>query len=898
MIDKVALQSREWYGTTPEDAVALLQSDIKDGLSETECKSRLERYGYNALQETPPRSILSMFVDQINEPLILILVAAALISVFVGEWEDAIVILLIVALNAVLGVVQENRAEKAMEALKQLSKPVAKVVRNGQLIQVPSNEVVPGDIVLLEAGDFIPADVRLLESASLKVDESALTGESVAVEKHADTLLTDVQKPALGDQHNMGFMGTVVTYGRGRGLVVRTGMQTEIGNIAGLIQGASQESTPLQKHLGQLGKILGLVALVLVVIVFITGILRGEAAFDMFMTAISLAVAAVPEGLPAIVTIVLALGVQRMSRQNAIIRRLPAVETLGAATVICSDKTGTLTKNEMTVVSIYADDTTSAYNSSGLKENTPGQQLLLQAGMLACDAVIEKSDGRLLVIGDPTEGALVAAAEYAGFDQIATNKVMPRVAELPFDSARKLMTTIHTVPEGTHAIFHTPYVAFTKGAPDVLSQRCVSIYAHGEIRPLDEAVRTRLNTVNAEYAGHGLRVLAVAYRLWDTIPERLDSAYVEQDLTFLGFFAMQDPPRPEAKDAVQKCLQAGIRPVMITGDHPDTAIAIAKELGIWQSGDKTLIGAQLEEMSDKALQDVVEDVSVYARVSPEHKLRIVNALKSHNHVVAMTGDGVNDAPALKRADIGAAMGITGTDVAKEAADMVLTDDNFATIVTAVGAGRAIFANIRKVVHYLLSCNIGEIFAIFAAIAFGLGRPLTAIQILWLNLVTDGLPALALGIDPPEKDVMKHKPRNPNESVLGDGLGITLLWQGMLLGGLTLLGFWHTLSIGRPMEEARTVAFLILSLSQIVHSLNTRSRRTSIFRLGITSNSALLGAMAASALLQLIVVVVPFFQPIFNTVSLPLDDWLWVVGLSLSPILLSELVKLFSRKRAA
>jgi Ca2+-transporting ATPase len=898
MIEKDALESHQWYSTPTEEAISLLQSDMKHGLSETESKARLESYGQNALKEAPHRTALSMFVDQINEPLILMLMAAAVISIIVGEWEDAIVILLIVALNAILGVVQENRAEKAMDALKQLSKPVAKVVRDGHTMQVPSNEVVPGDIVLLEAGDFIPADVRLLEQAALRVDESALTGESIAVEKYVDALSSTTQKPALGDQHNMGFMGTVVTYGRGRGLVVRTGMQTEIGNIASLIQEAPQESTPLQKHLGQLGKILGVVAIVLVVIVFVTGVLRGEAAFDMFMTAISLAVAAVPEGLPAIVTIVLALGVQRMSKQNAIIRRLPAVETLGAATVICSDKTGTLTKNEMTVVSVYADDTTSAYTPSGPEKSTPAMPLLLQAGLLASDATIEEQNGRLRVIGDPTEGALVAAAKYGGFAQVQTNEIMPRVAELPFDSSRKLMTTIHRVPLGAVPNLSTPYVAFTKGAPDVLSQRCVNICEHDEVRPLDEELRTRLNRVNAEYASKGLRVLAVAYRLWDVVPEQVDSTHVEDGLTFLGFYAMQDPARPEAKSAVQECLQAGIRPVMITGDHPDTAIAIAKELGIWQEGDQTLIGAQLEEMSDNDLQKVVEDVSVYARVSPEHKLRIVDALKSHNHVVAMTGDGVNDAPALKRADIGAAMGITGTDVAKEAADMVLTDDNFATIVSAVRAGRSIFSNIRKVVHYLLSCNIGEIVAIFAAIALGLGRPLTAIQILWLNLVTDGLPALALGVDPPEKDVMRHKPRNPKANVLGDGLGIALFWQGLLLGGLTLLGYWHTLSIGRPMEEARTVAFLILSLSQIVHSLNTRSRATSIFKLGIASNRALVGAMVVSALLQLVVVVAPFFQPIFDTVSLPIDDWLWVTGLSLTPLLISEVVKLLSRKQTA
>ncbi|MGI6065692.1 MAG: cation-translocating P-type ATPase, partial [Bacillota bacterium] len=747
-------EKREWHSLKIEEAAQQLNTDLNRGLDRGEAESRLKTHGPNTLKEAPPRSLFSMFIGQLKEVLVLILIGAAIVSGALGEWADAIVILVIVLLNALLGVFQESKAEQALKALKEMTKNMVKVLREGQVTQADAVSLVPGDIVLLDAGDSVPADGRLIEAASLRVNEAALTGESVPAEKNLN--LIEGSDVPVGDKNNMVFMGTIVTAGRGKALITQTGMKTEIGRIAGMLQEESPELTPLQRQLASFGKILGLAAGVIVVVVFLAGLLRGEDLGEMFMTAIALAVAAIPEGLPSVVTIVLALGVTRMSKRNAIIRKLPAVETLGVATYICSDKTGTLTKNEMTVTALYVNEELIQVSGTGYRPegefskggetlnpvNDRNQQLLLLGGLLNSDARLETSGDSHKITGDPTEGALVVAAAKAGFDRGDMEKKYPRRAEIPFDSDRKMMTTFHQMNEGIYS--------FTKGAPDVVLSRSKEFAALKETKLLTEESRTALLKVNSHLASQGQRVLALAMRKWEKIPENPTPDTVEENLTFLGFFAMQDPPRAEAKEAVAVNRQAGIKTVMITGDHQDTALAIAKELDIWREGDGIFTGTQLEKMSEEELKKEVTRTTVYARVSPEHKLRIIAALKAHNHVVAMTGDGVNDAPALKRADIGAAMGITGTEVAKEASDMVLMDDNFATIVNAVQEGRTIYSNIRKSIQYLLSCNTGEIVAIFSAIILGLGSPLTPIQILWLNLITDGPPALALGLEPAEK----------------------------------------------------------------------------------------------------------------------------------------------------
>ena len=892
-------QKRAWHTMTVDDTLSVLQTNEKTGLSSSEVRERLKAYGPNELTETPPRSLWSMFIGQLKETLVLMLIAAAIISGILGEWTDAAVILLIVFFNAALGVLHERRAENAMRALKELSQPLAKVIRDGTVSEIPGGELVPGDVVLLEVGDFVPADLRLIETAALRTDESALTGESIPVEKSADmepSKALDEHTP-LGEQRTLAFKGTAVTYGRGRGIVIRTGMDTEIGRIAQLIQEAPESATPLQERLDRLGKTLGLVAIAIVAVVFVAGIRRGENALEMLMTSVSLAVAAVPEGLAAIVTIVLALGMQQMSRQRAIIRRLPAVETLGATTIICSDKTGTLTKNEMTVVAGYVNDQRFQLSGDRFSELPDGIESLLVASALANDARLEPEDnGQMRVIGDPTEGALIMAAARVGLDPRRLSTDFPRLNEIPFDSERKLMTTFHG--HGGNGLMPTSaeFFTLTKGAPDVLISRCDKILYNRSVAALDDDIRQRIMQANTSFAQEGLRVLAVAFRSWDSSPEKMDSQSVEQGLTFLGLVALQDPPRDEVREAVRQCFSAGIHPVMITGDHKDTAVAIAKEIGIWQAQNRVLTGSELEAMSDDQLEDIAEQVSVYARVSPEHKLRIVNAYKKHGHVVAMTGDGVNDAPALKRADIGVAMGITGTDAAKEAADMVLTDDNFATIVAAMATGRTVFANIQKVIHYLLSCNIGEIAAIFFSIVFGLGRPLTAIQILWMNLVTDGAPALALGVEPAENDVMRQPPRPKDEGLLSKGLGWTILWQGLMLSALTLFAFSHTLRRGGALEEARTIAFLTLSLAQIAHAINARSRTKSLFQLGFFSNRSLIGALALSLTLQMMVVLLPPLRSVFNTVPLSSSAWVLVVTLSMIPLIIGESVKLIGSRR--
>lgn len=894
------MEDKKWYYLDVQKACIELGTSAEQGLSAVEAAGRLNTYGPNALQKKPPRSLFSMFIGQMKEILVLILVAAAIISGLLGEWEDAVVILIIVILNAVIGIIQENKAENALKALKEMTKPSTKVVRDGKVIQINAELLVPGDLILLDAGDSVPADLRLIESASLRVNESALTGESVPVEKDPAAIIAD--QVSIGDRKNMLFMGATVTAGRARAVVVETGMKTELGRIAELIDEAEVEPTPLQQRLGKLGKVLGIAAGIIVLIVFGLGLWRGENLLEMFMVAISLAVAAVPEGLPAVVTIVLALGVTRMSRQRAIIRKLPAVETLGTATVICSDKTGTLTKNEMTVTSVYTDGrlyqiTGTGYAPEGAFLDQDGSEISPQAGgslhlalaggLLNSDAQLEETEKGYRIIGDPTEGALVVAAAKAGLTREASRQTSPRVAEIPFDSDRKMMTTFHRMAGS--------FCSFTKGAPDVVLQHCTHLLQLGESIVFNEESRKKLLEINSRFASQGQRVLALASRRWQEVPWDLSPGNAERELTFVGFFAMQDPPRPEAKEAVARCHRAGIRTIMITGDHRDTAAAIAGDLGILQPGDNSLSGDQLEQMSREQLNEVVNHVTVFARVSPEHKLRIVEALKHHGHVVAMTGDGVNDAPALKRADIGAAMGITGTEVAKEASDIVLQDDNFATIVQAVEEGRTIYSNIRGSIQYLLSCNTGEIAAIFSSLLLGLGSPLSPIQILWLNLVTDGPPALALGLEPAQKGIMNRPPRDPKEGVFSGGMGAMILWQGLMIGFLSLAAYWFALSWGRTLPEAHTMAFVTMAMSQLVHSFNVRSMEQSLFTLGLGSNRSLLYAFALSAAATFVVILMPFLRNVFDTAMLRPSDWAFTLGLSLLPLLLVELTKIRLRR---
>lgn len=894
------MQGKKWYSRDIQQISEELKLDLSQGLSDQETVMRQKDYGPNALKEAPPRSLASKFIDQLKEVLVLILIGAAFISGILGEWEDTIVILIIVVLNAALGVFQEHKAEEALKALKNMTKAFVKVRRNGRVMQTEVENLVPGDVILLDAGDSVPADARLIEAASLRINEAALTGESVPAEKELGTLAAlDIP---LGDQKNMVFMGTTVTGGRGQAVVTSTGMGTELGRIAQMLQETPPDPTPLQRQLTKLGKILGIAAGVIVVVVFLTGLLRGEAILEMLMTAIALAVAAIPEGLPSVVTIVLALGVTRMSHRRAIIRKLPAVETLGVATYICTDKTGTLTKNEMTVTGLYVNDsyyklTGGGYQPEGefydsknnkvIPQKEKGMELMLLGGSLNSDARLEAGEKGCKVIGDPTEGALIVAAMKAGLIKEAVEKKYTRVEEIPFDSARKMMTTFHRI-EGE-------IISFTKGAPDILLNRCQEVFANDKIEALSPQKHHALADVNSRLASEGQRVLALAMRKWKELPENPSPENTETDLTFIGFFAIQDPPRDEAKEAVAVSRSAGIKTVMITGDHQDTALAIAKELDIWREGDRIFTGLELEEMSKEKLMENVHATTVYARVSPEHKLRIVEALKEKGEVVAMTGDGVNDAPALKRADIGAAMGITGTEVAKEASDMVLMDDNFATIISAVEEGRTIYNNIRKSIQYLLSCNTGEIVAIFSSILLGLGSPLTPIQILWLNLVTDGPPALALGLEPPEQGVMKKQPRRQSEGVFAGGVGRDIFILGAVIGLLSLGGYWIALKLGRSLEEAHTMAFVTMALSQLVHSFNVRSLDQSLFKIGLTSNRSLLLAFVFSVAMQLIVIFVPFLREVFETALLSSVDWIIVIGLSLIPLIVAEISKLIYSK---
>ena len=849
----------------------MLTPDIKTGLTCAQVEEQRAKFGENRLKEKKKKTNLQRFLEQFRDVMILILIGAAIISFIVAcvegepkEFFEPALILVIVIVNAIMGMLQESKAEKALDALKNLSAPHARVIREGQEQVIDAAELVPGDVIKLEAGDFVPADAKLVRSVSLKCEESALTGESVPAEKDADALVAE--DAPLGDRHNMVFSGCGVTYGTATALVTATGMNTEMGKIANMLESSEETQTPLQQKLATLGKYLGIVAIVACLVIFVVGLLDGMAVMEIFMVAVSLAVSAIPEGLPAIVTIVLSIGVQRMVKKNAIIRRLPAVETLGGASVICSDKTGTLTQNRMTLVKAYTDG--GALEEIG--QNSAPVLQLLRYGALCCDgSVVVREDGTVQHIGDPTETSIVFAAEKQGMPKAKLNEENPRLAEIPFDSDRKLMTTVNRV-DGK-------LIAITKGAFDVLAQRCV----RGDI----EAARR----VNDEMSEQALRVLAVAWRELEEVPQNPTSETLEKDLTFMGLVGMIDPPRPEAKQAVAVCRKAGIKPVMITGDHVVTASAIAREIGILQPGDEAVTGTQLDKMSDAELDQRVRNISVYARVSPENKIRIVKAWQRQGEVVSMTGDGVNDAPALKAADIGCAMGITGTDVAKGAADMTLTDDNFATIVDAVREGRGIYANIKKVVGFLLGTNIGEILTVFFAMILWRESPFLSMQLLWINLVTDSLPAIALGMEAVEKDVMEQKPRPKNEGLFAHGYGVRIGLQGCMFAILSLLAYQIGKNLYGAVEGGQTLAFMVLALSQVVQAFNMRSFH-SIFRIGVFTNRKLNGAALVSLALMALVLFIPPVAGAFGLVALSPVLYLIGIGLSLAPLIVMEIAK--------
>ena len=859
------------HNQTKEELLSALNTSEAAGLSSDRAKELLAEVGENRLREKKKKGIVRRFFDQFKDVMILILLAAAAVSFTIAcieknpkEFFEPALILLIVVLNAVMGVMQESKAEKALEALKGMSAPHARVIRDGKVQVIDAAALVPGDIIHLEAGDFVPADARLLVSAGLKSEESALTGESVPSEKDA-SVIVKADAP-LGDRTNMVFSGCSITYGTATAVVVATGMQTEMGKIAGLLEGEAETQTPLQQKLAQLGKYLGILALAACGVIFVVGLLNDIPALEIFMTAISLAVSAIPEGMPAIVTIVLSIGVQRMVKKNALIRRLPAVETLGSASVICSDKTGTLTQNRMTLTKAYVEGGALELISS---ENSEAVRRLLTYGTLCSDGTVVVEGDEVRHIGDPTETAIVYASYKNGAAKEALDGKYPRLGAIPFDSDRKLMTTIHEI-DGKLTVI-------VKGAFDMMAERCVS----GD---LEKARR-----ITEQMSADALRVLAIAYKEIDAMPEALTSEAVEKDLCFLGLVGMIDPPRPEAKEAVAICRRAGIKPVMITGDHVVTATAIAKELGIYLEGDQAITGAQLDTMDDAALDAAVENISVYARVSPENKIRIVKAWQRKGQVVSMTGDGVNDAPALKAADIGCAMGITGTDVAKGAADMTLTDDNFATIVDAVREGRGIYANIRKVVGFLLGTNIGEVITVFVAMLLWHKTPLLSMQLLWINLVTDSLPAIALGMEAVEKDVMSRRPKPKDEGIFAHGLGIRVVWQGCMFALLTLIGFVLGEKVMGTLEGGQTMAFMVLALCQVVQAFNMRSEH-SLFKIGPFTNRNLNLAALASTLLVALVVFTPA-RVAFGLVVL--KPWLYFValGLILLPLLVMEIYKL-------
>ena len=864
-----------WHSIELKEIQRKLKTNIYEGLSEEEAKKRKEKYGENKLQEQKKDSVLKRFIKQFNDFMIIILIIAAIISAVVAKMQgsndyiDSVIIIAIVVLNSIMGVIQEAKAEKSLEALKKMSAPVTKVKRNGKVTIIKGNDVVPGDIVILEAGNYVPADCRLINSYNLKIEESSLTGETIPVLKEANVMLSE--NASLGDMINMAFATTIVVNGHAEAIVTETGMNTNVGKIAKMIITDEAPETPIQRKLGEVGKTLGIGCLIICAFIFIIGLIKKIEPVEMFMTSVGLAVAAIPEGLPAIVTIMLSIGVTKMAKKNSIIRKLPAVETLGSSSVICSDKTGTLTQNKMQVTKIM-DTKGESLNSMA--------DFILQLGTMCTDVEINVENNIKEASGEATEVAIANCALLHNQDKNELYKRMQRVNEISFDSDRKMMTTIHKVSG--------KYRVITKGAPDVLLKRCTKCYENGMIINFDNNKIKKIEDYNNSMADNALRVIAIAYKDYDMLPNQIDSNTIENNLVFVGLVGMIDPPREGVKDAVAICKRAGIKTVMITGDHIATAKAIAKELGILKGSDIAITGAELDKISQKELEKNIMNYSVFARVTPEHKVRIVKAFRSTKAVVAMTGDGVNDAPALKSADIGIAMGKNGTDVAKNASDMILTDDNFVTIVEAVKQGRNIFENIKKAVHFLIATNIGEIVTIFMGLLMGIKSPLLAIQLLWVNLVTDSLPAIALGLEPPEKDIMSKKPRDSKKSIFADGLWNKIFIEGIMLGMLTLISF----SIGNSIygiEVGRTMAFVSLGLLELIHSFNIKSDE-SIFKVGIFENKYLIGAFIIGSLLQILVVIIPTFAQIFKLVPLNMTQWIYTVAISIAPVIIMEMQK--------
>ncbi len=881
-----------WFTKTNEEVLKELNVDISTGLSEEEALSRLEKNGPNKLNEEKKKSVLKMFLHHLNDWLIYVLFAAVIITVLLSEYIDAVIILAVIIINAALGVLQEVKAGKAIEALQKMSSPKTLVRRGGQVKEIESDKIVVGDVVVLETGRFVGADLRLIEDANLQIEESVLTGESVASEKNAGEVITDPETP-LGDRINSAYMSTLVTYGRGVGVVVGTGMDTEIGKIADIIHQDESGKTPLEKRMDELGKMLGMIAIGVCILIFVLSWIQGRDLAEMFLTSVSLAVASIPEGLAAIVAVVLSIGVTQMSKRNAIIKRLPAVETLGSVNVVCSDKTGTLTQNKMTVVKYFTADDGIAEVQRG-KENTASESAhLLSRGMiLASDATYENGEGT----GDPTEIALLVLGDDIGLDRKKLNEETSRENEMAFDSDRKLMSTLVKRDD--------KYRVFTKGAISSLFDISTHYLINGEKVPITEEHKQQIIEQSNVMSDQALRTLGLAYK---DVEGYKESEELESELTFIGFVGMIDPPREEVKPSIELAKQAGITTVMITGDHKNTAFAIAKDLGIASNIDQAITGKELDKIAESEINERVKDYRIYARVSPEHKVKIVRALKANGNVVSMTGDGVNDAPSLNTADIGVAMGITGTDVAKGAADMILTDDNFSTIVKAIEQGRNIYNNIKKAVIFLLTCNLGEVVAMFVTLLIGWEAPLIATQLLWINLITDSLPAIALGMDPGDPDVMKEKPRPAKESFFAKGAGTQAIFGGLLIGALTIIGFWYgyyehgyaPMDANVPesvMEYARTMAFMVLVCAQLFYSLAIRSHTKSIFKIGLFSNKMLILAIVAGILLQLLVMLIPFMREAFKLQMLDSKGWIMAIALGLVPLFINEIRKLFMKKQ--
>ena len=911
--------NHDWYAIDTEEILKELNTFEEEGLSSEEAQRRLKKYGPNLLKEAPSTSFWQMLWEQFNNFVVILLIVAAVISALLGDYIEAGAIMTIVILNAALGIIQEQKAEQALEALRDLAAPEAHVIRDGHRQAIPSSELVPGDLVLLETGNFVPADLRLLEAINLQIDEAPLTGESIPVKKDAAAILEE--NLPIGDRKNTAFMGTVVSYGHGKGVVVATGMFTQIGMIAEMIQSVEQEPTPLQRRLDQLGKTLGWAALAVCALVFFVGWLRGTPPLDMFLVAVSLAIAAVPEGLPAVVTISLAIGMREMIKRHALIRRLSSVETLGSATVICSDKTGTLTQNEMTATHLWVDGTTISITGGGYTpkgefqvdgktidmNDYQGGLTALWVAALNNNASLEvtgRSNGKRTyrMVGEPTEGALIVAATKVGARSEDLQEAYPRIDEIPFDSERKRMVTIHSLrapqaddisPFDDQETKPQGYVITVKGAPDIVLGLCNSYQRMDDtVAPLDKEQRKHIEDANDAMTKNALRVLAMAYKVTPTLPEDLHGEEIEGDLTFVGLIGIKDPPRAEVPQALQVGHKAGIRTVMITGDFPNTARAIADSIGLLRRGKKILTGPKLDKLDDETLAREVIDTDVFARVTPEHKLRIVKALRSHGEVVAMTGDGINDAPSIKQADIGIAMGITGTDVAKESADMVLTDDNYVSIISAVEQGRVIYSNIRKFVYYLLSCNLAEIATIFLATLVTGVSPLTPLQLLWLNLITDGAPALALATEEGDPDIMDRPPRPPDEPIINTRMRVGLIVQTIAITSITLGAYFLGLSLypGKP-EIAMTMAFVTLSFSELLRAFTARSEHYPIIKVGIFKNRYMNLAVLSSIILLLIVIYVPFLQTIFKTVPLTWEQWRYLLPLLFIPAVAAELTKM-------